>query len=224
MSTPVAALSNHIRELALAHHRNPNEIQWIAVSKNQSLARMLTVIEQGQYQFGENYLQEALLKINALNHKNLIWHFIGPVQANKTRAIAQHFSWVHSIDRKKIAQRLHDQRPDTLAPLNVCIEINLGQEHNKSGIHPENLTALVDFIQNLPRLRLRGLMALPPLTDDKEAQHHYFRQIRTLFEGLQTLGYPLDTLSMGTSHDYPAAIAEGATLLRIGTTLFGKRT
>lgn len=174
----------------------------------------------GIHDFGENYLQEALGKQQELADLPLIWHFIGPIQSNKTRAIAEHFAWVHSVDRLKIAQRLSEQRPAALAPLNICIQVNVSGEASKSGCAPDDVPALASAIAVLPNLRLRGLMAIPEPTDDPAAQDAAFARVRALQTDLHM---PLDTLSMGMSHDLEAAIVQGATWVRIGTALFGAR-
>ncbi|MBI5448075.1 MAG: YggS family pyridoxal phosphate-dependent enzyme [Gammaproteobacteria bacterium] len=203
--------------------RNPGEIELIAVSKTQPIERLSQLVAAGQRHFAENYIKEALPKIEALKDYPLTWHFIGPIQSNKTRDIAAHFDWVHSLDREKIAQRLHAHRLPTQQPLNVCIEVNMGDEATKPGVSLSDLPSLAEKISGLSHLKLRGLMALPPLTNSNTAQHAYFQQLHHAFDELLALGYHLDTLSMGTSHDYPIAIAEGATFLRIGTALFGTR-
>jgi len=177
----------------------------------------------GVRRFGENYLQEALQKIEALADLDLEWHFIGPIQSNKTRAIAEHFDWVHSVDRLKIARRLNEQRPAALAPLNVCLQLNVSAEQSKSGAEPAQLAALAAEVAALPRLRLRGLMAIPAATEDVARQRAAFRCMGEAQAQLQAAGLELDTLSMGMSGDLEAAIAEGATLVRIGTALFGPR-
>jgi PLP dependent protein len=178
----------------------------------------------GQREFGENYLQEALDKQAGLRDLPLTWHFIGPIQSNKTRAIAEHFSWVHSVDRLKIAERLSAQRPAGLPPLQVCIEVNVSGEASKGGVTPADLPALAAAVSKLPGLQLRGLMAIPAPTADQAAQRAAFRRVREQFEALRAHGYALDTLSMGMSGDLEAAILEGATIVRIGTALFGERT
>lgn len=194
----------------------------IAVSKTQPAAAIEEAVAAGQRHFGENYLQEALVKQSELAHfPNLIWHFIGPIQSNKTAPIAEHFDWVHSVDRLKIAQRLSEQRPQTLAPLNICLQVNVSQEPSKSGVSLADLPALARAVADLPRLRLRGLMAIPAPTDDPMAQRMPFRTLRQALESLNLPG--LDTLSMGMSDDLDAAIEEGATFVRIGTAIFGRR-
>lgn len=199
-------------------------MQLLAVSKNRTAAELAAAAACGQRCFGESYLQEALAKQTALADADLEWHFIGPIQSNKTRQIAEHFDWVHSIDRLKIAERLNAQRPEQLPPLNVCLQVKLSAEPSKSGASIDNLTALAAAVQGLSRLRLRGLMALPAAVVDFERQRQPFRQLYALYSTLNSNGYQLDTLSMGMSNDLEAAIAEGSTLVRIGTAIFGPRS
>lgn len=205
--------------------RSLDELKLIAVSKKQSAAAMRELFAAGQRAFGESYLQEALDKQQELSDLAIEWHFIGPIQSNKTRAIAEHFSWVHSVDRHKIAQRLNDQRPEHLPPLNICLQINIDQETTKSGVLAEDLPALAEAVSKLPRLRLRGLMAIPAPRDDYDGQLAAFAELRKLLEELQgqLKDAPLDSLSMGMSGDLEAAIAAGATMVRVGTDLFGAR-
>ena len=203
--------------------RDPAEVQLLAVSKTRPAADLRLLAEQGQHCFGENYLQEALDKMSALQDLPLEWHFIGPIQSNKTRAIAENFSWVHSVDRLKIAQRLSEQRPATLPPLNICLQINISAEASKSGLNLAELPELAAQVATLPRLRLRGLMAIPAPAQGEEAQRQPFAALRQALIALNTTGLQLDTLSMGMSDDLEAAIAEGATLVRVGTALFGAR-
>ena len=177
----------------------------------------------GQQRFGENYVQEGVAKAAELSALGLEWHFIGPLQSNKTRAVAETFSWVHSIDRLKIAERLAEQRPAELPPLQVCLQVNVSGEASKSGVSIESTAELAAQLVRLPRLRLRGLMAIPAPSDDYDEQRQAFRRVRELFERLRNDGLALDTLSMGMSHDLEAAIAEGATLVRVGTAIFGER-
>jgi pyridoxal phosphate enzyme (YggS family) len=177
----------------------------------------------GQHTFGENYVKEALEKIAALPNQGIEWHFIGPLQSNKTRAIAENFAWVHSVDRAKIAERLSAARPAHIAPLQICIQVNIGGEDTKSGVAPADAAALARVIAGLPRLKLRGLMAIPPPTSDFVQQRRHFAVLRELKEQLAHEGVVLDTLSMGMSADLEAAVAEGATLVRIGTSIFGER-
>ncbi|MFC0708779.1 YggS family pyridoxal phosphate-dependent enzyme [Azorhizophilus paspali] len=220
----VAKVRARIREAAQASGRAPQEVGLLAVSKTKPASVLRETFACGQRDFGENYLQEALAKQAELADLELTWHFIGPIQSNKTRAIAEHFAWVHSVDRAKIAQRLSEQRPAHLPPLNICLQVNVSGEASKSGCEPEELTELAGAVAELPNLRLRGLMAIPEPSDDPTAQRAPFARLRELKESLgQRLDLDLDTLSMGMSHDLEAAIAEGATWVRIGTALFGAR-
>ena len=216
----LSAISARIASAAQAAGRDPASVQLLAVSKTKPASAIREIHAAGVSDFGENYLQEALTKQQALGDLPLIWHFIGPIQSNKTKAIAEHFDWVHSVDRLKIAQRLSEQRPAGLPPLNICLQVNVSGEDSKSGCTPADLPALAKAVAALPNLRLRGLMAIPEPTDDRAAQEAAFATLRQLQEGL---GLGLDTLSMGMSHDLEAAIAQGATWVRIGTALFGAR-
>ncbi|MHB0973380.1 MAG: YggS family pyridoxal phosphate-dependent enzyme [Thiobacillus sp.] len=213
-----------IARAAIAAGRDPAGVCLLAVSKTFGAAAVRDLAACGQHEFGENYLREALDKQAALRDLPLVWHFIGPIQSNKTRAIAEHFSWVHSVDRVKIAERLSAQRPAGLPPLQVCIEVNVSGEASKGGVAAAELPALAAAVAALPGLRLRGLMAIPAPTSDGEAQRAAFRKMRELFDDLRARGHALDTLSMGMSGDLEAAILEGATIVRIGTALFGERT
>lgn len=217
------AVHARVANAARACGRDPHTITVLAVSKTFDHMAVKEAMQTGQRDFGENYLQEALDKQKALARPELIWHFIGPIQSNKTKGIAENFAWVHSLDRLKIAERLSAQRPATAPPLNVCIEVNVSGEASKSGVAPEALASIVDAVGLLPRLKLRGLMAIPAPTADPVQQRAAFRRVRELFDGLTRRGCPLDTLSMGMSSDLEAAIAEGATLVRIGTAIFGLR-
>ncbi len=203
--------------------RLPGQVQLLAVSKTHPPEAIRAMAGTGQRQFGENYLQEAQNKLPHLADLPLEWHFIGPLQSNKTRPVANLFHWVHSVDRLKIAMRLSEQRPAELPPLNICLEVNVDGEASKSGVSPESLPALAQEVARLPRLRLRGLMAIPAPVTDPTLARAPFRRLRQLYEGLCQQGLALDTLSMGMSDDLEAAIAEGATLVRIGTALFGQR-
>ncbi|SIR48493.1 YggS family pyridoxal phosphate-dependent enzyme [Pseudomonas putida] len=216
----LSAISARIASAAQAVGRDPASVQLLAVSKTKPASAIREIHAAGVHDFGENYLQEALTKQQALSDLPLIWHFIGPIQSNKTKAIAEHFDWVHSVDRLKIAQRLSEQRPAGLAPLNICLQVNVSGEDSKSGCTPADLPALAKAVAALPNLRLRGLMAIPEPTEDRTTQEAAFASLRKLQEGL---GFGLDTLSMGMSHDLEAAIAQGATWVRIGTALFGAR-
>ena len=219
----LAAVRTRIDHAARACGRDPQEIQLLAVSKTHSPQSVREAAQAGQHDFGENYLQEALDKQHAVANLALIWHFIGPIQSNKTRAIAESFAWVHSIDRCKIAQRLSAQRPANAPPLNVCIEINVSGEASKSGVLPQAAAGLAEQVADLPQLKLRGLMTIPAPTPDLQRQRQAFAQVRALFDALNQRGLKLDTLSMGMSDDMEAAIAEGATIVRIGTAIFGAR-
>ena len=216
----IAQVEARIRAAALAVHRDVTSIHLLAVSKTKPAAALREAHAAGVRDFGENYLQEARAKQLELADLPLCWHFIGPIQSNKTRDIAEHFAWVHSVDRLKIAQRLSEQRPADLPPLNICIQVNVSGEASKSGCTPADLPALAAAISALPRLKLRGLMAIPEPTEDRAEQDAAFAQVRTLQE---RLNMGLDTLSMGMSHDLESAIAQGATWVRIGTALFGAR-
>lgn len=219
-------VTERIQQAALAAGRNPQTVHLVAVSKTQPADVVAQAYACGQRRFGENYLQEAVEKHNALRHLNDIeWHFIGPIQSNKTRPIAENFAWVHSIDREKIARRLSEQRPADLAPLQVCLQVNIDDETTKSGVSLEELPALAHAISQLPRLQLRGLMTLPAPTNDNGQQRIAFNKLRLALANLQAQGLTgLDTLSMGMSSDLEAAIAEGATFVRVGTDIFGART
>ncbi|HUL41809.1 MAG TPA: YggS family pyridoxal phosphate-dependent enzyme [Burkholderiales bacterium] len=217
------AVKERIQACAKAAGRTPHEIQLVAVSKGFAPCKIEEAYRAGQTSFGENRAQEGLEKIHALKHLSLDWHFIGPIQSNKTRLVAEHFSWVHTIERSKIAERLSLARSNGQAPLQVCIQVNISGEGSKSGVSPGDLLPLAKFVQTLPRLRLRGLMAIPQLTADFDLQRRQFRQLRELKAALAVEGISLDTLSMGMSHDLEAAIWEGATMLRVGTAIFGDR-
>ena len=216
----IAKVRARIREAAQASQRDLATIGLLAVSKTKPAQAIREAHAAGIGDFGENYLQEALGKQQELADLDLIWHFIGPIQSNKTKQIAEHFQWVHSVDRLKIAKRLSDQRPAHLPPLNICLQVNVSGEASKAGCKPEELAALAQAVTQLPQLRLRGLMTIPEPTDDRTEQHAAFARLRELRDNLNL---DLDSLSMGMSHDLEAAIAEGATWVRIGTALFGAR-
>jgi PLP dependent protein len=209
---------------AKEHAHRQDDVKLLAVSKAQDAERLREAYLAGQTAFGENYVQEAIVKQNLLDDCNIEWHFIGPIQSNKTQLIAQHFSWVHSVDRLKIAQRLSKSRDETLPPLNICIQLNSSEEESKSGIAAQALSDLATAITQLPQLKLRGLMAIPAPTDDIAKQHRQFKVVKELFTELQQKGFDIDTLSIGMSGDYVAAIEEGATIVRIGSAIFGART
>ena len=214
------SILNEIKKTALACGRNPNDITLLAVVKNQSIEAVQSLINQGVFHLGENRVQEAMKKREVMKASNLVWHFIGPIQSNKTKLIAEHFSWVHSVDNIRHAERLNHQRPKDRPPLNVCLQVNISHEPKKSGISPDKVLILAKQIKALPCLRLRGLMAIPKETTDRVAQRQSFCAMRHLFDECNQEGLELDTLSMGMSGDFHLAIEEGATLLRIGSALF----
>lgn len=216
-------VGQQIAEAAQACGRAPEAVTLLAVSKTQSAATVREAYAAGQRDFGENYVQEALDKIAALPLPGLVWHFIGPLQSNKTRDIASHFDWVHSLDRLKIASRLNEQRPAGMAPLNVCIQVNISEEDSKSGVALADVEALCEAMQSLPNLRLRGLMAIPAPADDPAAQRAVYAPLAALRRQLQARYPGMDTLSIGMSADFAAAIAEGSTIVRVGTAIFGAR-
>lgn len=218
------AVRSRIVDAARACGRDPAEVRLLAVSKTVGTDAVADAYAHGQRAFGENYVQEALDKINALRVPEIEWHHIGPIQSNKTRLIAENFAWVHTVERARVAERLSAARPATLPPLQVCIQVNLGGEATKSGVAPAQTLALARVVSALPRLQMRGLMAIPPASDSRAQQQRYFAALRQLKESLGAAGVALDTLSMGMSGDLEAAIAEGATLLRIGKAIFGPRT
>ena len=230
----MSAITDHLQTVrtrvcraAQQAHRDPSSVNLLAVSKTQPVSAILEAAEAGQLAFGENYEQEAVRKIMEIRQNRpdlkLEWHFIGPIQSNKTRAIAEHFDWVHSVDRERIARRLSDQRPEDMPPLNICLQVNISGEDSKSGVRPEELADLIKAVSGMPRLKLRGLMAIPEPQSDPEKQRQPFSAMKTLFEELKHTGYDLDTLSMGMSDDMEAAVQEGATTVRIGTAIFGQR-
>ncbi len=219
----LAKVTARIHQAATSVARNPQTVQLIAVSKTQPAAAVAAAYAWGQRRFGENYLQEALEKQQQLAELDIEWHFIGPIQSNKTRPIAEHFAWVHSLDRLKIAQRLSEQRPAHLPPLQVCLQVNIDNEPTKSGVNLTELPALAQTVAALPNIQLRGLMAIPEASDDPAKQRAAFAQLRQALERLNSQGLALDTLSMGMSGDLEAAVAEGSTLVRVGTDIFGAR-
>jgi len=227
ISHNLQAVRARISAAAQAALRPPQSVNLLAVSKTFGADAVIDAADAGQREFGENYLQEALDKMAAVHVARpdlaLHWHFIGPIQSNKTRPIAEYFDWVHSVDREKIAQRLSEQRPAHLPPLNICLQVNISGEATKSGAMPEHAVALAKNIAVLPRLKLRGLMAIPEPAADIEQQREPFRQLRLLLDTMRETGLALDTLSMGMSADMDAAIAEGATIVRVGTAIFGQR-
>jgi hypothetical protein len=222
----LAGVRQRIAQACLAAHRDPAGVSLLAVSKLQPAQAVREAQQAGQRAFGENYVQEALDKMAALADLRaaLEWHLIGPLQSNKTRSVAEAFDWVHSVDRLKIAQRLSEQRPPGLPPLNICLQVNISGEASKSGLAPEELPDVARAAAALPRLRLRGLMAIPEPAQGLEAQRAPLRALRLLQQQLQAQGLDLDTLSMGMSDDLEAAVAEGSTMVRVGTAVFGARS
>ena len=217
------AVQTEIIQAAAMAKRDAAQICLLAVSKTVPSATIRVAYNHGQQAFGENYVQEALDKIHELGDLPIEWHFIGPIQSNKTRLIAENFSWVHSVDRLKIAERFSEQRPDRLPPLNICVQINVSGEVSKGGVQPEEALALLQRIAILPRLKLRGLMAIPAPAEELDAQRKPFAIMRKLMQQMNNAGLNLDTLSMGMSHDLTAAILEGSTMVRVGTAIFGSR-
>lgn len=224
ISANLQAVKERIRAGARSVGRDAGAARLLAVSKGWPAECVRTAFSAGQRAFGENYVQEGVAKIAALDDLDLEWHFIGPLQSNKTREVAEHFDWVHSLDRLKIAERLSAQRSPGLPPLQVCIQVNVSGEDSKSGVAPAELAALARSVKTLPRLRLRGLMAIPEASENAELLRQRFALLRKLQEQLNAEGMELDVLSMGMSDDFECAIAEGATILRIGTAIFGQRT
>jgi pyridoxal phosphate enzyme (YggS family) len=216
-------IRNRIRKATVAAGRDVDSVTLLAVSKAQSVDANRAAAACGLEHFGESYVKEALPKIETLRGLELTWHFIGQLQANKTRAVAENFAWVHGVDRLRIAQRLSEQRPYHSPPLNVCLQVNVGGEASKAGVSPAELPELAAAVAVLPQISLRGLMCLPPPEDDAARQRHWFAETARLMQSLHVPGTTLDTLSMGMSGDFEAAIEEGATIVRIGTALFGPR-
>ncbi len=212
-----------LAEAALDAGRRPESVKLLAVSKKQPVSAIVEAISAGQTDFGENQVAEGIDKITEIANPDLTWHFIGHLQTNKTRAVAEHFDWVHSIDRIKTARRLSDQRPDGMTPLNVCVQVNVDDEHSKSGVPLAEAARLAREIAALPRLRLRGFMCLPAIREDADAQRKPFRRLRELAAQLEADGLETDTLSMGMSGDFRAAVMEGSTIVRVGTAIFGAR-
>lgn len=216
-------IGEKIRQAEARFGREPNSVQLLAVSKRHPASAIQECLECGQIAFGENYAQELIGKAKEIEDNKVSWHYIGPIQSNKTRLIAESAQWVHSIDRLKIARRLSEQMPEGQPPINVCIQLNISAEKTKSGIALDELKVLADQIVQLPNLTLKGIMAIPAAETDFDKQRYAFAKARKALEALNIQGYELDTLSMGMSGDMEAAIAEGATIVRIGTAIFGKR-
>jgi pyridoxal phosphate enzyme (YggS family) len=213
-----------IQQAATNAHRPPNSVKLLAVSKTKPVSDIMDAYNAGQRLFGENYVQEGVEKTKELAHlSDIEWHMIGPIQSNKTKVVAEHFDWVQSVDREKIARRLNEQRPDNLAPLNICIQLNIDDEDSKSGVKPEALDELVSFIQSQDKLKLRGLMAIPKANPTEEEQQRTFGKLKELFDHYHTSLSNFDTLSVGMSGDMVEAIENGSTMVRIGTAIFGKR-
>ena len=223
ISANLQAVITRIEDAARQFGRNPDGISLLAVSKTWPASDVREAALAGQKLFGENYVQEGIDKARSLESLGLEWHFIGPLQSNKTRPVAEIFDWVHAVDRLKIAERLSEQRPENLPALQVCIQVNVSGEQTKSGVSLDEAAALAHRVAALPRIRLRGLMAIPEPVEDFAEQRIAFRRLREAFEQLNKEGLSLDTLSMGMSHDLEAAIAEGATMVRVGTAIFGER-
>jgi pyridoxal phosphate enzyme (YggS family) len=222
----ISSVKTRIEQSAISAGRNTDALQLLAVSKTRTSDEIKSAFSQGLNAFGENYVQEALDKIQSLESLPLEWHFIGPLQSNKTKQVAENFSWVHAVDRVKIAKRLNDQRPEHLGPLNICLQINIDNEPTKSGVMPDQACDIAISISQFPRLRLRGLMAIPLSRHDIESQRLPFKALRLLQEEINRQldnSKKLDTLSMGMSGDIEAAIHEGSTVLRVGTDIFGPR-
>lgn len=219
----LAAVRARIATAAVRAGREPQSVRLLAASKQQPIAVIAALAAAGQHEFGENYVREAVAKIEALADAPVAWHFIGQLQGNKTREVAARFQWVHTLDRERIATRLDAQRPPGYRPLDVLLQVRLADEPGKGGIEPAGVPRLADFVRELPRLRLRGLMCMPPPATGEAAQRVPFRRLRELLEELNRRGHALDVLSMGMSADLEAAVLEGATLVRIGTALFGPR-
>ncbi|HEX6397263.1 MAG TPA: YggS family pyridoxal phosphate-dependent enzyme [Steroidobacteraceae bacterium] len=222
-SESVPAAQKRIAEAARAAGRSVDSVTLLAVSKGQSSAAIDSAASAGIEHFGENFLQESLPKIESLAGRELTWHFIGRLQANKTRPVAENFAWVHAVDRFKIAERLSAQRPYHAPPLNVCLQLHVGGEASKGGVESTGMRELASQVRALPRLRLRGLMSMPPAESELVRQRQWFRETRQVFDYLNEHGFGLDTLSMGTTSDFEAAILEGSTMVRIGTAIFGPR-
>ena len=219
----LAIISDLLASAAVEAGRLPEDVHLLAVSKRQPLTKIVEAAAAGQRDFGENTVQEGIEKVTKLAERGLCWHFIGHLQSNKTRAVAEHFDWVHSIDKLKTARRLSEQRPESLGDLNVCIQVNIDEEASKSGAAPADVVKLARAVAGLPRLRLRGLMCLPAIRESLAEQRQPFARTRELAEAVTRDGIALDTLSMGMSDDFRAAILEGATIVRIGTAVFGPR-
>jgi pyridoxal phosphate enzyme (YggS family) len=217
------SIRRQISKAEHTYHRAPDSVRLLAVSKTKPVSAIEEAYACGQRAFGENYAQELLDKAEDLKHLDIEWHYIGPLQSNKTRIIAEHADWMHSIDREKIARRISDQRPASLPPLNICLQVNISGEESKSGVSPKDLPELARSVSNLPGISLRGIMTLPAPCSDFDEQRAAFARVKSLFDQLNEQGLEMDTLSMGMTGDLEAAIAEGSTIVRIGTAIFGAR-
>lgn len=216
-------IQGEIRDAETRFNRAPGSVQLLAVSKTKPVEAIRAALAAGQRAFGENYVDEAVAKVEALSDESIEWHYIGGIQSNKTRLLASHFDWVHGVDREKIARRLSEQRPENLPPLNICLQVNIDDESSKSGVSPDELPALAEAVAELPGIALRGLMVIPAPQTDFDQQRASLSRVRELFEALRSKHPQIDTLSMGMSGDMQAAIAEGSTMVRIGTAIFGAR-
>lgn len=221
----ISIAQSRINQAAQNCSRSSAEISLLAVSKTKPISDIVAAYQAGQRLFGENYVQEGETKITALqaDYPDIEWHFIGPLQSNKSKIVAEHFDWMHTLSRDKIAQRLHEQRPSNKPPLNVCIQVNISQEESKSGVNAEDVATLALTINSLSQLTLRGLMAIPTATNDEQIQQQEFAQLKQLFDQLKQQYPSVDTLSMGMSNDMDIAIANGSTMVRIGSAIFGER-
>tara|TARA_R110002126_G_scaffold687_17_gene4321 strand:+ start:4388 stop:5074 length:687 start_codon:yes stop_codon:yes gene_type:complete len=221
----ISIAQSRINQAAQNCSRSSAEISLLAVSKTKPISDIVAAYQAGQRLFGENYVQEGETKITALqaDYPDIEWHFIGPLQSNKSKIVAEHFDWMHTLSRDKIAQRLHEQRPSNKPPLNVCIQVNISQEESKSGVNAEDVATLALTINSLSKLTLRGLMAIPTATNDEQIQQQEFAQLKQLFDQLKQQYPSVDTLSMGMSNDMDIAIANGSTMVRIGSAIFGER-
>jgi pyridoxal phosphate enzyme (YggS family) len=225
IASKLQLVQSRINQACLKNSRAPNSVTLLAVSKTFPAVTVREAFEAGQRRFGENYVQEAVDKIAELAdlRAQIEWHLIGPLQSNKSRLVAEQFDWVHTVDRLKIAQRLNEQRPPHLPPLQVCVQVNTSGEASKSGVEPDQALALAQAVSQLPRLQLRGVMALPAPSSDASDQHQSLQKVRSVFDELRNQGLTLDTLSMGMSGDLEAAIEQGSTMVRIGSAIFGQR-
>jgi pyridoxal phosphate enzyme (YggS family) len=224
IATQLKSINARIKAAALANHRDPNHIQLLGVSKTKPVSDIVIAYENGQRHFGENYVQESVEKIQALQHlTDILWHFIGPLQSNKSKFIAEHFDWMHSLDRMKIAKRLHEQRSPHQTPLNVCVQVNIDDEQSKAGIAPSEVHNFIEQLQSLNRIKCRGLMTIPKASVSDTERQDSFAEMQALFTACANTFDNIDTLSMGMSNDTNIAIQYGSTMVRVGTAIFGKR-